>query len=172
MFWTRHTLFSSSWRKLVSNASNIQTGFLCALTFLFLASLLVKVLVDKVLDFEFDEFNRNLYFPSEIAGYIYSLWKDPVVPKILDELGTNDYYLVDSAPQYALFAISDRIRCIILQLFGWGASNRWPRISSYRKRCLESERGDNGNSRNMVYRYEFIGSLCFLMVTRSHLILI
>lgn len=55
-----------------------------------------KALADKVLDFKFDESDQDLYFPSEIAEYIHQLWKDPIIPKILDE-HASDFYLMDSA---------------------------------------------------------------------------
>lgn len=54
------------------------------------------MLADKVLDFKFDESDQDLYFPPEIAEYIHQLWKDPIIPKILDE-HASDFYLMDSA---------------------------------------------------------------------------
>jgi guanine nucleotide-binding protein G(i) subunit alpha len=56
-------------------------------------------LADKVLDFKFDESDQDLYFPSEIAEYIHQLWKDPIIPKILDE-HASDFYLMDSAAYF------------------------------------------------------------------------
>ena len=71
-------------------------GLSHAVVSLFSALLYFKALADKVLDFKFDESDQDLYFPSEIAEYIHQLWKDPIIPKILDE-HASDFYLMDSA---------------------------------------------------------------------------
>jgi guanine nucleotide-binding protein subunit alpha len=36
------------------------------------------------------------YFSTEIAEAISQLWKDPIIPKIMDE-HSSDFYLMDSA---------------------------------------------------------------------------
>lgn len=38
----------------------------------------------------------NPYFSPEIADAIHQVWKDPMIPKIMDE-HSSDFYLMDSA---------------------------------------------------------------------------
>ncbi|KAF9521784.1 heterotrimeric G-protein alpha subunit, GPA3-like protein [Crepidotus variabilis] len=59
-----------------------------------------RALADKVLDFKLDEGNdQDIYFPPEIAEAIHQLWKDPIIPKIMDE-HASDFYLMDSAAYF------------------------------------------------------------------------
>ena len=73
-----------------------RVGHFALASLLFLPYSTPKALADKVLDFKFDESDQDLYFPPEIAEYIHQLWKDPIIPKILDE-HASDFYLMDSA---------------------------------------------------------------------------
>ena len=42
-------------------------------------------------------------FPEDLALAVQSLWRDPAIPKLLDE-HPSEFYLMDSAPLYASFA--------------------------------------------------------------------
>ena len=55
-----------------------------------------KALAEKVLEYRLDMQSASPYFPYEIAEAINQLWKDPIIPKIIDE-HSNDFYLMDSA---------------------------------------------------------------------------
>ena len=39
-------------------------------------------------------------FPEDLALSVYDLWRDPAIPKLLDE-HASEFYLMDSAPLYA-----------------------------------------------------------------------
>jgi guanine nucleotide-binding protein subunit alpha len=56
-----------------------------------------QALAEKILDYRLDlETGSGLYFNPEIADAIHQLWKDPIIPKIMDE-HSSDFYLMDSA---------------------------------------------------------------------------
>ncbi|KAH9485923.1 Guanine nucleotide-binding protein subunit alpha [Psilocybe cubensis] len=56
-----------------------------------------RALAEKILDFRLDtSAGTQPYFPTEIAEAISQLWKDPIIPKIMDE-HSSDFYLMDSA---------------------------------------------------------------------------
>ncbi|KAJ2916109.1 hypothetical protein MD484_g4302, partial [Candolleomyces efflorescens] len=56
-----------------------------------------KALAEKILDYRLDlESGNALYFSPEIAEAIHQLWKDPIIPKIMEE-HSSDFYLMDSA---------------------------------------------------------------------------
>jgi guanine nucleotide-binding protein subunit alpha len=55
-----------------------------------------QALAEKILDYRLNlETGGALYF-SEIADAIHQLWKDPIIPKIMEE-HSSDFYLNDSA---------------------------------------------------------------------------
>ncbi|KDR69486.1 hypothetical protein GALMADRAFT_104101 [Galerina marginata CBS 339.88] len=58
-----------------------------------------RALAEKVLDFRLDTTSSTPYFPPEIAEAIHQLWKDPIIPKIMDE-HSSDFYLMDSAAYF------------------------------------------------------------------------
>ncbi|KAF8880345.1 heterotrimeric G-protein alpha subunit, GPA3-like protein [Gymnopilus junonius] len=58
-----------------------------------------RALAEKVLDFRLDTSGGTPYFPPEIAEAIHQLWKDPIIPKIMDE-HSSDFYLMDSAAYF------------------------------------------------------------------------
>ena len=49
-----------------------------------------------MLEYRLDKQSDSPYFPYEIAKAIDQLWKDPIIPKIMDE-HSSDFYLMDSA---------------------------------------------------------------------------
>ena len=49
-----------------------------------------------MLEYRLDMQSGTPYFPTEIAEAINQLWKDPIIPKIMDE-HSSDFYLMDSA---------------------------------------------------------------------------
>ncbi|RXW17755.1 hypothetical protein EST38_g8105 [Candolleomyces aberdarensis] len=56
-----------------------------------------RALAEKILDYRLDmEASSGPYFSPEIAEAIHQLWKDPIIPKIMDE-HSSDFYLMDSA---------------------------------------------------------------------------
>jgi hypothetical protein len=56
-----------------------------------------QALAAKILDYRLDmETGSGLYFSPEIAEAIHRLWKDPIIPKIMDE-HSSDFSLMDSA---------------------------------------------------------------------------
>lgn len=59
-----------------------------------------RIHCDRILDYKLDAAPGssavNPYFSPEIAEAIHQLWKDPMVPKIMDE-HSSDFYLMDSA---------------------------------------------------------------------------
>ncbi|ESK81537.1 heterotrimeric g-protein alpha gpa3-like protein, partial [Moniliophthora roreri MCA 2997] len=57
-----------------------------------------RVLADKIMDYRLDESTAFVLSP-EIADAINQFWQDPVIPKIMDEHG-SDFYLMDSAPYF------------------------------------------------------------------------
>ncbi|PPQ86211.1 hypothetical protein CVT25_006891 [Psilocybe cyanescens] len=58
-----------------------------------------RALAEKVLDFRLDTTGGTPYFPTEIAEAISQLWKDPIIPKVMDE-HSSDFYLMDSAAYF------------------------------------------------------------------------
>ena len=46
------------------------------------------------MDYEIEP-SPNFYFSEEMAKAIYQLWKDPVIPEIMDH--SSEFYLMDSA---------------------------------------------------------------------------
>ncbi|KAI3608772.1 heterotrimeric g-protein alpha gpa3-like protein [Moniliophthora roreri] len=57
-----------------------------------------RVLADKIMDYRLDESTAFVLSP-EIADAINQFWQDPVIPKIMDEHG-SDFYLMDSASYF------------------------------------------------------------------------
>jgi len=55
-----------------------------------------KALSEKVLKFKLDTSTTTPYFPTDIAEAIHQLWKDPIIPKIMDE-HSSKFYLIDPA---------------------------------------------------------------------------
>ncbi|RXW17750.1 hypothetical protein EST38_g8103 [Candolleomyces aberdarensis] len=54
-------------------------------------------LPEKILNYRLDmEAGSGPYFSPEIAEAIHQLWKDPIIPKIMDK-HSSDFYLMDSA---------------------------------------------------------------------------
>ncbi|TFK20026.1 heterotrimeric G-protein alpha subunit, GPA3-like protein [Coprinopsis marcescibilis] len=53
-----------------------------------------RALAEKILDYRLD--GETPYFSPEIAEAIDQLWKDPIIPKIMDE-HSSKFYLMDSA---------------------------------------------------------------------------
>ncbi|KAF8957887.1 heterotrimeric G-protein alpha subunit, GPA3-like protein [Flammula alnicola] len=58
-----------------------------------------KALADEVLDFRLDTTSSTPYFPPEIAEAIHKLWKDSIIPKMMDG-HSSDFYLMDSAAYF------------------------------------------------------------------------
>ncbi|KAF8956362.1 heterotrimeric G-protein alpha subunit, GPA3-like protein [Flammula alnicola] len=58
-----------------------------------------KALADEVLDFRLDTTSSAPYFPPEIAEAIHKLWKDSIIPKMMDG-HSSDFYLMDSAAYF------------------------------------------------------------------------
>ncbi|KAF9260803.1 heterotrimeric G-protein alpha subunit, GPA3-like protein [Marasmius fiardii PR-910] len=54
-----------------------------------------KALADRIANYELNE-NTAHVFSSEIAEAIHCFWKDPAVPKVADEHG-SEFYLMDNA---------------------------------------------------------------------------
>ncbi|RDB16234.1 Guanine nucleotide-binding protein subunit alpha [Hypsizygus marmoreus] len=67
-----------------------------------------RVLSEKILDYKLDaapgSSATNPYFSPEIADAIHQLWKDPIIPKIMDE-HSSDFYLMDSAGYYPCLSV-------------------------------------------------------------------
>lgn len=59
-----------------------------------------RELTDRILDYRLDaspgSSMSNPYFSPEIAEAISQVWKDPIIPKIMDE-HSSEFYLMDSA---------------------------------------------------------------------------
>lgn len=59
-----------------------------------------RIHCDKILDYKLDaapgSSASNPYFSPEIADAIHQVWKDPMIPKVMDE-HSSDFYLMDSA---------------------------------------------------------------------------
>ncbi|TEB37720.1 heterotrimeric G-protein alpha subunit, GPA3-like protein [Coprinellus micaceus] len=55
-----------------------------------------RALAEKILDYRLEVISGAVYFSPEIAEAIHALWKDPIIPKIMDE-HSSDFYLMDSA---------------------------------------------------------------------------
>lgn len=62
---------------------------------LFWGWFVVKRMCDKILEHPFDPTGKNV-FSSDIADAIHKLWKDPVIPQIMEEY-SEDLYIMDSA---------------------------------------------------------------------------
>ena len=73
-----------------------QSAFLFLLPFHRIRVPFWKILAEKVLEYYLDVQSDSPYFPYEIAEAINQLWKDPIIPKIMDE-HSSDFYLMDSA---------------------------------------------------------------------------
>ncbi len=56
-----------------------------------------QVLTEKILEFPFDPTGPITHFTPEIADAIHQVWKDLVIPTIMDE-HSSEFYLMDSAP--------------------------------------------------------------------------
>ncbi|KAF8872817.1 heterotrimeric G-protein alpha subunit, GPA3-like protein [Infundibulicybe gibba] len=54
-----------------------------------------RALAEKILDYRLKP-SDDSYFSPEIADAIHRVWKDPVIPKVMDE-HSSDFYLTDSA---------------------------------------------------------------------------
>ncbi|KIP03061.1 hypothetical protein PHLGIDRAFT_78174 [Phlebiopsis gigantea 11061_1 CR5-6] len=52
---------------------------------------------DRIMDYEV-EASSTFYFSEEMAKAIYQLWKDPVIPEIMDH--SSEFYLMDSASYF------------------------------------------------------------------------
>ncbi|KAG5350473.1 guanine nucleotide-binding protein subunit alpha [Termitomyces sp. Mn162] len=52
-----------------------------------------RILADRILAYRFDSQDE---FDPAVASAIHQVWKDPVVPKVMDE-HSSDFYLMDSA---------------------------------------------------------------------------
>jgi len=50
-----------------------------------------KALAEKVLEYQLDMQSSSPYFPIEIAEAINQLWKDPIIPKIMEH--SSDFHL-------------------------------------------------------------------------------
>ena len=50
--------------------------------------------LEKILDYSVNP-APTFYFSEEMAQAIYDLWKDPIIPKIMDH--SSEFYLMDSA---------------------------------------------------------------------------
>ena len=53
-------------------------------------------MAERILDYRLDVHGDTPYFSPEIAEAIDRLWKDPIIPKIMDE-HSSKFYLMDSA---------------------------------------------------------------------------
>ncbi|KAF8637688.1 hypothetical protein AX16_010763 [Volvariella volvacea WC 439] len=58
-----------------------------------------RALAQKILTYQAEESSDNILFPPELAEAINQLWKDPIIPKIMDE-HFSQFYLMDSAPYF------------------------------------------------------------------------
>ncbi|KAG5645861.1 guanine nucleotide-binding protein subunit alpha [Asterophora parasitica] len=68
-----------------------------------------RVCAERILDYRLDapsssagaNANRQgeVYFSPEIADAIHQVWKDPIIPKVMDE-HSSDFYLMDSASYF------------------------------------------------------------------------
>jgi hypothetical protein len=99
MYWTLLKLLSFTCAKLAWSASSIQIEFasLPLHALYSFSQFLNQVLAEKILDYRLDTTaGNNPYFSPEIAEAIHQLWKDPIIPKIMDE-HSSDFYLMDSA---------------------------------------------------------------------------
>ncbi|KAI0090848.1 G-protein alpha subunit [Irpex rosettiformis] len=52
---------------------------------------------DRILDYEVST-SPTFYFSEEMAEAIYNLWKDPIIPTIMDH--SSEFYLMDSASYF------------------------------------------------------------------------
>ncbi|KAG5720177.1 Guanine nucleotide-binding protein subunit alpha [Termitomyces sp. T112] len=55
-----------------------------------------RILADRILAYRFDSQDE---FDPAVASAIHQVWKDPVVPKVMDE-HSSDFYLMDSASYF------------------------------------------------------------------------
>ncbi|KAF9457025.1 heterotrimeric G protein alpha subunit A [Collybia nuda] len=62
-----------------------------------------RIHCDKILDYKLDSApgssTSNPYFSPEVADAIHQVWKDPMIPKVMDE-HSSDFYLMDSAAYF------------------------------------------------------------------------
>ncbi|THG93910.1 hypothetical protein EW026_g7445 [Hermanssonia centrifuga] len=49
---------------------------------------------DRILDYEIVA-STSFYFSEELAQAIFQLWKDPIIPQVMDH--SSEFYLMDSA---------------------------------------------------------------------------
>jgi guanine nucleotide-binding protein G(i) subunit alpha len=49
---------------------------------------------DRIIDYRVEN-SPNFVFSESIASAIHNLWKDPIIPKVLDH--SSEFYLMDSA---------------------------------------------------------------------------
>ena len=54
----------------------------------------IQANADRILDYEVST-SSTFYFAEEMAEAIYNLWKDPIIPTIMDH--SSEFYLMDSA---------------------------------------------------------------------------
>ena len=57
-------------------------------------SLPPQVNADRIFDYRIDS-SSSFVFSPEIAEAIHQLWKDPIIPELMDH--TTEFYLMDSA---------------------------------------------------------------------------
>ncbi|KAL0955378.1 hypothetical protein HGRIS_001626 [Hohenbuehelia grisea] len=57
-----------------------------------------KALADQIVEYRLDQSTGFILSP-EIAGAIHQLWKDPIIPKVMDE-HSSSFYLMDSASYF------------------------------------------------------------------------
>jgi guanine nucleotide-binding protein subunit alpha len=50
--------------------------------------------VDRITDYRV-EATPTFIFSAEVAQAIHRLWRDPIIPKVMDH--SNEFYLMDSA---------------------------------------------------------------------------
>lgn len=53
-----------------------------------------RAMTERILDYEVLA-STNFYFSEEMARAIYELWRDPIIPTIMDH--SSEFYLMDSA---------------------------------------------------------------------------
>lgn len=52
-----------------------------------------RILAERIIAYRFDPQEE---FDPDVANAIHQVWKDPVIPKVMDE-HSSDFYLMDSA---------------------------------------------------------------------------
>ncbi|KAF4621487.1 hypothetical protein D9613_001240 [Agrocybe pediades] len=95
-----------------------------------------RALAEKVLDYRLDTSNPGTtYFSPEIAEAIHQLWKDPVIPKIMDE-HSSDFYLMDSAAYLGVmpFLIRTRGPALYVRVY-WKAYEEVVKVGCWQRVC-------------------------------------